>query len=367
MATSNWLRTLACTAAVLGSCQAAADEKRPPAQEPSVVVKGQGYFPVALRLADRRIAVVLRGGAPHLGIGGRLDIVFSRDEGKTWSKPAVVVDSPADDRNPAFGQAKDGTLVVGFWRTARYDVRGNYEDKLDKPINTWITRSRDGGKTWSEPAEIDVSDIGWGSPYGKILTLPDGSMLMNIYGGAIRRRGEKAAEGEENSYLYRSTDRGKTWQRYARPGRKRFNETGLVRLSSGTILAAMRTADAGEVWLTRSRDGGETWARPKKLTPAAVHPADLVLLPDGRVLLAAGYRVGPFGVRGLVSDAAGTFDWDRRFTLVNDATNGDCGYPSSVVLADGRVLTVYYAVGSKDHPKWGVHCGAVAYHAPPKP
>src|SRR5690348_12423540 len=68
----------------------------------TLVVSGQGYFPVALRLQDGRIAVVLRGGGPHLSIRGRLDIVLSSDEAKTWSKPNVVVDSPVDDRNPAF-------------------------------------------------------------------------------------------------------------------------------------------------------------------------------------------------------------------------------------------------------------------------
>ena len=96
----------------------AADEKAPLELTRSLVVSGQGYFPVALRLADGRIAVVLRGGAPHLGIQGRLDMVFSGDEGQTWTKPALVVDTPIDDRNPALGQAKDGTIVVGFYRTA---------------------------------------------------------------------------------------------------------------------------------------------------------------------------------------------------------------------------------------------------------
>ena len=94
------------------------------------VVTGQGYFPVALRLQDGPIAVVLRGGAEHLGLQGRLDIVFSADEGTTWTKPALVVDSPADDRNPAFGQARDGTLVVGYWRTATYDDQGRYNPSL---------------------------------------------------------------------------------------------------------------------------------------------------------------------------------------------------------------------------------------------
>ena len=42
-------------------------------------------------------------------------------------------------------------------------------------MNTWVTRSRDGGNPWSQAAEIDVSYIGPGSPYGQTSTLPDGS------------------------------------------------------------------------------------------------------------------------------------------------------------------------------------------------
>jgi len=343
----------------------AVKDRELPGIKRGIVVRGQGYFPVAMMLQDGRVAVVLRGGAEHLGIAGRLDIVFSSDQGRTWSKPTVVVDSPADDRNPAFGQAKDGTLVVGFWRTARYDDQGRYNENLNKPISTWVTRSEDGGKTWSDAQEIDVAEIGWGSPYGKILALPDGAMLMNIYGGAVRQAGEKVNDRENNAYLYRSTDNGRNWKRWGCAGARKFNETGLVRLTSGQLLAAMRSDPAGETWLARSNDDGRSWSEPAKLTPAAVHPADLVLLPDNRVLLVTGYRVGPFGVRGIVGDANGRFDWeDRRFELVNDATSGDCGYPSSVVLKDGRVMTVYYAVGLKGRADVGVHCGVVEYGVP---
>jgi hypothetical protein len=335
------------------------------AVERSLVVSGQGYFPVALRLHDGRIAVVLRGGDAHVGIKGRLDIVFSSDEGNSWTKPAVVNDSPVDDRNPAFGQADDGTLVVGFWRTSRYDDMGRYNDKLDKPVNTWVTRSSDGGKTWSEPDEIDVADIGWGSPYGKIVTLPDGAMLMPVYGEGVRPRGERPAVHEEASYLFRSTDHGKSWVRFSTPGPKRFNETGLVRLPGGRLLAAMRTIAPQDVWLTVSDDDGMTWSEPKKLTPGSVHPADLVALSDGRVLLVTGYRVSPdFGVRAVVGDKDGNFDWDANVPLVTDATNTDSGYPSSVLLKDGRVLTVYYAVGVTAEPNWGVHCGQLVFRLP---
>ncbi len=61
----------------------AEDVPQPEGLKRSLVVSGQGYFPVALRLKDDRIAIVLRGGAGHLGIKGRLDMVFSSDEENT--------------------------------------------------------------------------------------------------------------------------------------------------------------------------------------------------------------------------------------------------------------------------------------------
>lgn len=346
-----------------------------PAQAPTtlpverrLIASGQGYFPVALRLADGRIAVVMRGGAPHVGLKGRLDMAFSSDEGQTWSKPTVVVDSGIDDRNPALGQAADGTLVVAYWHNTRYDAAGQYNSNLDTPVSTWTTRSGDGGKTWSKPVQINVSDIGWGSPYGKVLTLPDGSMLMAVYGGAVRDASKSPTtrpKETEHSYVYRSTDNGQSWLRFGQPGPQGFNETGLLRLPSGVILAAMRRDPGGTVCLTRSADGGKTWAEPSQpITPNSVHPADLTLLPDGRVLMVCGDRVGPYGVRGLIGDASGDFDRAGRIRVVTDATNGDCGYPSSVMLKDGRILTAYYAVGSKDNPSWGTHCGAVIYASP---
>ena len=126
----------------------------------------------------------------------------------------------------------------------------------------------------------------------------------------------------------------------------------------GEMLAAMRTvAPVQDVWITRSKDGGKTWDEPRQVTQKLVHPADLVQLPDGRVLLVAGDRRAPFGVIGLVGSAE-KLEWTSEFPLHDAATNLDCGYPSSVVLKDGRVLTLYYAVGDKEHADWGVHCGA---------
>ena len=330
-------------------------------------------FPVALRLQDGRIAAVVRSPANHLGISGRVDIVFSSDEGKTWTKPTVVIDTPIDDRDPAFGQAKDGTLVVGYYRDANYTAEDKYDRGLDRPHDTWVTLSSDGGKTWQKPLEIDVSEIGWGSPYSRIITLADGAMLMPIYGLEVRPAGKKSPKrkdgmpGDENhSYLFRSTDNGKTWKRWSEvgDGGLQLNETAVLQLPDGKIIAAVRTRQRDSV-RTDSVDDGRTWQKPRPLAPLEVHPADMVLLKDGRVLLTMGYRIRPaFGVIGMLSDAKGEFNWADHFVLMNDAYSGDCGYPSTVLLKDGRAMTLYYATLTKGEPKWSTHCGALTYRVP---
>src|SRR3954470_20342210 len=99
-----------------------AEETAPPKIPPTASLAApQAMFPVMHRLADGRLAAVIRGGAGHLGLAGRLDMIFSQDDGKTWGDQVVVNDSPLDDRNPAFGVARSGALVVGIYRTANYD------------------------------------------------------------------------------------------------------------------------------------------------------------------------------------------------------------------------------------------------------
>ena len=47
--------------------------------------------------------------------GGRAMIIRSTDEGKTWSKPATLIDTPVDDRHPAFVELTDGTLLCSLF------------------------------------------------------------------------------------------------------------------------------------------------------------------------------------------------------------------------------------------------------------
>ena len=68
---------------------------------------------------------------------------------------------------------------------------------------------------------------------------------------------------------------------------------------------------------------------------------------DGRLLCTYGYRPGrhgdPGGIRATVSrDGGRSWDIDQEVRLRSDFLNMDIGYPESLQLPDGSVLTVYY-------------------------
>src|SRR5438128_4418062 len=142
-----------------------------------------GYFPVMQKLADGIVAVVARDGDLHIGQRGRLIVITSTDGGESWSMPSVVAGEGPDDRNPAFGQAADGTLVVAFVKLNRY-VSGRYAP--DAPIDRdpplcFVTRAENPHAGWSTPAQLQLPP-GIYSPYGKMVNLANGTMLMSLSG-----------------------------------------------------------------------------------------------------------------------------------------------------------------------------------------
>jgi hypothetical protein len=330
----------------------------PGAQVVTMIADG-GYFPVLAVMPDDSVAAVLRMGAGHLGLAGRLDVVRSTDGGLTWTAPVTIADSDADDRNPAFGY-HDGALICAYHIQRNYDADGQY-GSFGKPLDTMLTRSFDGGRTWETPYLLSYAPINGASPYGKIVALPDGTLLLPIYDWP-REEDEEGAGHTFSANILRSHDNGATWDDPSLIAGK-FNETGLVLLPDGKLVAAIRTGFPGvpdHVWLTTSDDAGYTWADPWQVTEHNEHPADLTLLSDGSVLMVYGRRHEPFGVRGKVLRGG---EWSDELVFADDAFCSDCGYPSSVRLSDGRMITAYYATAIADsYDPSGCQAKAVVYH-----
>ncbi|MCC6589417.1 MAG: exo-alpha-sialidase [Bryobacterales bacterium] len=352
---------------VLALCAAAVLAAGKPT--PNIVVKGDGYFPVMIRLKDGSLLSVVRAGGAHVGRGGRLDMISSTDGGKTWPKRWTVIDDAEDDRNPALGQLNDGTIVLGYVVLSGFGPDGKTLSRKRAERNfdgVWVMRSNDGGKTWTKPEKSaetgKLKTPGTAiSPYGKIVQLKDGAALMTVY--------YEMNEGPTptyKSYVFRSKDSGKTW---GDPSliHNSANETAITVLPDGSLLAAARLGKGASLQVTRSTDGGRTWSAPTQVTKDMEHPADLIVLKDGRVLMTFGERNPPRGVHALISSDKGqTWGPAEHILLADDAPNGDCGYPSSWEVSPGQIVTMYYQVDDIKNAPASASARTVLWRVPAK-
>lgn len=316
-----------------------------------VAVKNGGYFPVLIKLKDGTIGAVVRGGAPHIGLKGRLDWIHSEDGGRTWSDPAVIVDSEFDDRNPALGQMADGTIVMAYAEASTYNDKGEFDTSVGA-YNLFYVTSTDNGKTWSKKTPFPNIPIKNGSPFGRIILLSDNTAIMPVYGGYDSNYTGTVKIPENTkiiSGLLRSTDNGRTWGDFSIISATNHNETAIVYLPDGRLIAMMRTESDGRLEKSESTDNGYTWSKPIPVTQPSQHPADLYLLKDGRLLLVYGNRIKPYGVGAMLSNDMGkTWDIDKSIMVAWTSLHTDCGYPSVVQLDDGTIVVMYYSVGTSD-------------------
>jgi len=338
-----------------------------------LVIAMEGFFPVLARTGPETLAVIYRTGATHVGVTGTLAVATSDDGGKSWSDPVQIAPRWEDNRNPAFGVNANGELIAAFWKAVLHNYREDEGGNLlydGEAKEAWATvpglyyvKSADGGKTWGDARSYRSELLTLASPYGRIISLPDGTLLMPVYGTP-----RQPIEGARDlSIVLRSTDGGDTWgdETMVAAG---YNETSFVQLSGGRLLAAARS-ESGHVSILFSDDLGRTWSDPVQVTRDGEHPADLTVLQSGRVLLTFGRRIRPMGCGLLLSDDGGqTWNTDREVLLAGDGIeSGDLGYPSTAQLADGHIVTVlYYAAGSEMtggfHNNWGqVSCQAIQY------
>ncbi len=333
---------------------------------------GQGYFPVITRLGGSELLMAYRGGAAHIGLGGRLDVGRSLDGGLTWSAPLTVADSERDDRNPALGMAPDGTLVLAYHWQGSYDEAGAWKPEMGR-ADTRVVFSKDGGHSWVDDALIDYTPINGASPFGKIIT-DGGVMHMLIYGGSpCLEPGEgtvRVGPASTPTYILRSKDNGRSWGDPTLVALG-LNESDMTLLPDGRWLFVARSEDRAEqaLYTCVSEDGGYNWRKVGRVTEAKEHPPDLTLLPNGWLLLLFGRRHPPYGVEGLISrDGGMTWD-DRRMVLDDSLPGGDIGYPSTALLDDGRLVSAYYTAGTPDR-QWEMYrtadvaCKVVIYDAP---
>ena len=69
----------------------------------------------------------------------------------------------------------------------------------------------------------------------------------------------------------------------------------------------------------------------------------VIKLKNGNLLCTYGYRKEPYSIKAIISNDNG-LSWNKNdiITIRDNANFWDIGYPVSVELPDGNILTVYY-------------------------
>ncbi|HEY7511709.1 MAG TPA: sialidase family protein [Vicinamibacteria bacterium] len=273
--------------------------------------------------------VEVEGGLLAAWFGGAQErapdvaIWSARFDGRRWSPLAQVAVEPGIPTwNPVLWRDPAGLIL--FYRAG----------PSPEAWSTFLKRSSDGGRTWSEAEPLPAGLL------GPIKNKP-------IAGG----KGEIVAGSSVESYrawtswVEISADGGRTWTRHGPivvPGVPKGNiQPALWRCRDGRLRMAVRTTErVGRVCVAESSDDGRTWsaARPTAL-PHPNSGLDAVKLSDGRVLLV--YNHTPRGRTPLtvaVSEDDGD-SWQPRLAL-EDAP-GEYSYPAVIQASDGNVHVTY--------------------------
>lgn len=360
-----------------------------------------GYFgwPTVARMDDGSLVVAASGmRLGHVCPYGRTVFLKSRDEGRTWSSPRVINDTPLDDRDAGILSLGGKRLLLSWfssdtrvhvlkpktndarsfarplsrkersWIAARARAWADIEplwkaglqwttdEIVSRFHGSWVRISEDGGDTWNPPVRVDVS-----APHGPI-RLRDGRIFY--FGKSAETHALFAGAGAIRALASRD---GGTWTSTgcvpfsSGTHPHNYHEPHAVELPSGRIIGLIRLQsivghDISPLGLppwgiaqTESDDGGKTWTTARSL---GFHgsPPHLMRHSTGVLICSYGYRARPLGQRVALSHDEGR-SWKHDYVLRADGLSADLGYPSTVELTDGDLLTVYYQQRAKgEHP-----------------
>ena len=294
------------------------------------------------------LLLLISGGFSHASVAGGVHAAETINWLPLWSASDVRSNVPTPpERLPEF---------EGKYRVER---PGTYKpDWFAVNSGGWLGRSEDQGKTWTK-TQIPALDtyVSCSSPWSSV-QLQDGRLL----------RAFMVLSGKDDSgdVFVTMTSDGRTAETVRVMGdpaeKLRLTEETLVHQTSQGVIWLLTRVEGGadQLWQAVSRDQGKTWtSQPSGIVGHP--PSGLVKLADGRLMLTYGYRHPPYGIRAVVSTDEGlTWDTEHVITLRNDGAGYDLGYPRSLLLPDGTILSVYYFV-LDDHV---THIAATRWRVP---
>ncbi len=336
----------------------------------SVVMKNEyslhGYFgwPSVARIGNK-IAVTASGyRLAHVCPFGKAVMCFSFDNGQTYTNPTPVIDTVLDERDTGIA-VKGNTVVVTSFNNATVFQRnwhdlGKYKsyrlayldgitpEQEKQALGSLYRFSYDGGITFGAIHKSPIT-----SPHGPLFS-KDGRLLW--VGRNFDPLDNTFKEGENFISVYEILP-DETMKKIGEieniviPGKGLVAscEPCVVELDDGKLICHIRVQQRGDmpyfltIYQTESEDGGKTWTTPHALiSEKDGAPSHLIKHSSGVLLATYGRRIPPYGICVMASTDGGK-TWDTNNALYNEGSNGDLGYPCTVELDDGSLLTVFYA------------------------
>lgn len=291
---------------------------------------------------------------------GEAVFIRSKDGGESWPEESIT----SFFKRPKFHE-KINNVSVAYTSDKSYDPKG--DDYMlwggfgfpteEKPATVVTMVSNDRGKTWTDPVRLPAWLPGanrltysFASGRPSYIVREDGMLLLF---GSASRRAPSAGDpltgvgGGASPVVWASWNGGASWGFLSEVEMKPEFPCGILPypllLPNGHILMALRRQYNGYNAYTqiyRSTDHGRTWDFFSRVNDWGA-PANLLLMPDGRIVCVYGYRQEGYGIRARVSDDSGA-TWGDEIIIRDDGGSWDLGYPRSVVTPKGEILTVYY-------------------------
>ena len=350
------------------------------------------YKPWIVQLQNGQLLVVAfwYGGDPY---SGRAVFWRSDDGGRTWEPREERRDVPG--REFSLTCLADGTLIMPC-----YLLENDVANK-DGYLYSMVYRSGDHGRTWT------VTRIGpEGFPPG-VETCPDRVAIempdpdnpgrtVALLGVSMMNGG---AANPDHVYLWRSRDRGKTWDMTLKPDTGNhidvdgfFSQSTTYRTVAGTLLHVIRVDRTDPHWripeqtgqlqreagdqgdrmmLWESADAGRSWQKHREHgtfgSYGEMYPRFL-RLGNGQLLLTFTVRSNStdgygLGLRAVISrDDGDTWDFEHDRLVISHKNEGASGggYGNTIQLSDGNLVSVYSYRGTDGKP----HVEAVRWRLP---
>lgn len=303
-------------------------------------------------------AWVGNGDSPN----GFFMLATSDDDGKSWSKPKVVIDPQDGELNGVKYERR--ALVGNLWTDPLGRLWCFFDQSLgyfDGRCGDWFIRCDDPDAAepiWTKP--VRFAD---GCTLNKPTVLSNGDWLLPVslwtrdrmHGPGVDKEAHKDLDVIRMANVFASTDQGKTWTRrggVAFP-RTDFDEHMIVERKDGSLWMLARTKDG--ISESTSTDKGATWSTPQ---PSAIQNVSarffIRRLASGNLILV---KNGPVDVRlprrssmtAFLSNDEGK-TWGKGLLLDDRA---EVSYPDGFQAPNGDIHLLY---------DWNRHSDAEILH-----